>query len=114
MFTTQGTITTQNKLAVRDGFVEIPDAMRFRQTLKISDVLGAIPGAKLMKETGTWNKWGTGTIQYQSATFPILGSGPQVADELWILLPANQDDANPTPTDWYQVLRTLAATKTIV
>lgn len=114
MFTVQGTITTQNKLAVRDGFVEIPDAMRFRQTLTVADVLALIPGSRVTKETFSWSNEGNGALQYMSSTFPALGDGPSVTDELWILLPANTDNANPTPTDWYQVLRTAAAAKVVV
>ena len=112
MFTTQGTITTQNKLAVRDGFVEIPDAMRFRQTLTVAEVLALIPGSRLAKETFSWPV-GTDPASFISSTFPALGTGVGVTDELWIHLPAYTVNTNPTPTDWYQVLRTAAAAKIV-
>jgi hypothetical protein len=109
MFSTQNTITTQNMLAVRDGFVEIPDAMRFRQTMTVAAVLALIPGSTVVKLTYAHSKDLGSTVQYMSTTFPILGTGLGITDELWILLPANQDDKNPTPTDWYQTLRDAAA-----
>lgn len=110
MFSTQ--ISIQDKLAVRDGFVEIPDAMRFRQTLTVADVLAAIPGSKLAKETYSWPKV-VPPVVFTSTSFPALGTGLGVTDELWILLPAFDKSANPTSTDWYQVLRTAAAAKVV-
>jgi hypothetical protein len=110
MFSTQNTITTQNKLAIRDGFVEIPDAMRFRTTITVAAALALIPGSSVVKQTYAHNKDLGSTVQLMTSKYPFLGDGPNIADELWLLLPANQDDANPTPTDWYQVLRDAAAT----
>ena len=112
MFTTQGVITTQNKLAVRDGFVEIPNSMKSRQKLTISEVLALVPGSKVAKETYSW-PLNVGSVGFMSTTFPILGTGLGVTDELWILLPANTDNQNPTPTDWYGVLRTAAEAKVV-
>lgn len=114
MFSTQNTITTQNKLAIRDGFVEIPDAMRFRQTITVAAALALIPGSVVVKQTYATNKFDTlTTVQLMGPNYPILGDGPLVADELWLLLPANQDDKNPTPMDWYQILRNAAATTVV-
>lgn len=110
MFSTHSTITTQNKLAIRDGFVEIPDVMRFRQTITVAAALALIPGSVVVKETYAAKNFHSLThVQTMGANYPILGSGPLVADELWLLLPPNQDDADPTPTDWYQILRNAAA-----
>lgn len=116
MFSTQSTITTQNKLAIRDGFVEIPDAMRFRQTITVAAALALVPGSMVVKQTyATMNFLGSqAQVQTMGPNYPILGDGPLVADELWFLLPANQDDKNPTPTDWYQVLRNAAATTVVI
>lgn len=91
MFSTQ--ISIQNKLAVRDGFVEIPDAMRFRQALTRDEVLVLIPGSVAKRESS---------------------SKYRISDEEWIELPAYDKAVDPTPTDWYQTLRTAAAAKTIV
>jgi hypothetical protein len=110
MFSTQSTITTQNKLAIRDGFVEIPDAMRFRQTITVAAALLLVPGSVVVKQTYAARNYLGGAIQVMGPNYPILGDGPLVADQLWLLLPAYQDDKNPTPTDWYQVLRDAAAT----
>ena len=86
MFSIQ--VSIQDKLAVRDGYVEVPDAMRFRQTLTKAAVLALIPGSVAKRESST---------RYR------------ITDEEWIELPAFDKSANPTPTDWYQVLRTAAA-----
>lgn len=88
MFSTQ--ISIQNKLAVRDGFVEIPDAMRFRQTLTKDEVLALIPGSVAKRETCT---------KYI------------ISDEEWIELPVYLTSAHQT--DWYQTLRTAAAAKIV-
>lgn len=107
MFSIRNTITTQNRLAIRDGFVEIPDAMRFRQTVKVSAALAAVPGSSVVKLTYAHSKDLESTVVVMSSSFPILGTGLGIADELWFQLPVTQDGTNQT--DWYQVLRDTAA-----
>lgn len=88
MFSTP--ISIQNKLVVRDGFVEIPDAMRFRQTLTEAEVLALIPGSVSKRETST---------RYI------------ISDEKWIELPVYDRSAHQP--DYYQTLRTAAAAKIV-
>jgi len=87
MFSTP--INIQNKLAVRDGYVEIPDAMRYRQAVTVAQALAAIPGSVVKRESST---------QYK------------LSDQKWIELPAYGRSASQT--DWYQTLRALAASNT--
>lgn len=87
MFSTP--INIQNKLAVRDGYVEIPDAMRYRQAVTVAQALAAIPGSVRRRETS---------------------SKYIISDQEWIELPAY--DRSASQTDWYQTLRTLAASNT--
>lgn len=113
MFSIQNTITTQNRLAIRDGFVEIPDAMRFRQKLTVEDALAVVPGATIAKLTFAHLNEDDSNVVLVSDFYPFLGGGPSITDEWWFMLPKNLDNANPTPTDWYQVLRTAAAAKLV-
>jgi len=83
-------INIQRKLAVINGFVEIPDGQRtLRTRLTVDDVLALIPGA----------------------TASRIGLAPsQIHDQQWIFLPEydRQADTQP-PADWFQILRDAAS-----
>lgn len=97
MFSTSISITY--KLAVRDGYVEVPDGLLYRYGVPVdsahmvpfSQVLTLIPGSKVTRESKNPSR---------------------ISDELWVELPAFDRSQNPSPTDWYRTLRTagLAAT----
>lgn len=96
MFSTPIGITY--KLAVRDGYVEVPDGLLYRYALPVNknhislaDVFDLIPGSRVKYETNNPSK---------------------ISDQLWVELPAFDKSQRTSPTDWYQTLRTagLAAT----
>jgi hypothetical protein len=97
MFSTPIGITY--KLAVRDGYVEVPDGLLYRYAVPVdsahmvplSQVLTLIPGSKVTRESKNPSR---------------------ISDELWIELPSFDRSQNPSPTDWYQVLRAAGKTAT--
>ena len=77
-------ITITRRLAIINGFVEIPDGQRrFRTSLTAADVLSLIPGSTLERE------------------------GTMVGDQEFILLPAESRQAGPQ-LDYFQILRVAA------
>ena len=76
-------IDIQHKLAVRDGFVEIPDDPVHPATLTVDQVLTLIPGAVRRRQA-------------------FVAS--QIIDQEWIELPAFDRAATPDQ-DFYQILR---------
>lgn len=88
MFTVQ--IDIQYKLAVRDGFVEIPDKPDFRSKLTPDDVLSLI----------------SGSVRKRQAHTPR-----QINDQEWIELPAF-DKFDGASQDFYQIIRDAALAAT--
>lgn len=97
MFSTPISITY--KLAVRDGYVEVPDGLLYRYAVPVdsahmvalSQVLTLIPGSKVTRESKNPSR---------------------ISDQLWVELPAFDRSANPMTTDWYQTLRTAGRSAT--
>lgn len=82
-------IDIERKLAVVNGFVEIPDGQRtLRTKLTPEDVLSLISGSKRIR----------------------IGLAPsRIVDQEWILLPAFDRFADTQPpADWFQILRDAA------
>jgi len=82
-------IDIERKLAVVNGFVEIPDGQRtLRTKLTPEDVLALIPGTRRVR----------------------IGLAPaRIHDQEWIVFPTYDRfaDAQP-PADWFQILRDAA------
>lgn len=95
MFST--TITITHKLAVRDGYVEVPGSEVYAYAVPVdrahmvalSDVLTLIPGSKVRREAHAPSR---------------------IHDQLWVELPAY--DRSGSQTDWYATLRAAALTST--
>ncbi|MEM3097439.1 MAG: hypothetical protein QXU32_01800 [Nitrososphaerales archaeon] len=80
-------INIQYKLAVRNGFVEIPDQPKYSTKLTVDDVLALIPGSVRRRQVHTANR---------------------LIDQEWVELPAF-DKADGPASDYYKTLRTAAA-----
>lgn len=80
-------INIQHKLAVRNGFVEIPDQPKYSTKLTVDDVLALIPGSVRKRQTH---------------------SAMQIIDQEWIELP-DFERADGVASDYYQALREAAA-----
>lgn len=97
MFSTPISITY--KLAVRDGYVEVPDGIIYRYAVPVDSahmvpftkVLTLIPGSTVTRESKNPSR---------------------ISDQLWVELPAFDRSQNPSPTDWYQTLRNAGAAAT--
>lgn len=96
MFSTPISITY--KLAVRDGYVEVPDGLLYRYAIPVdkshislADVLTLITGSKVVYETRNPSK---------------------ISDQLWVELPAFDKSNRTSPTDWYRTLRTAGSSAT--
>ena len=76
-------IDIQHKLAVRNGYVEIPDDFVHRASLTVEQVLALIPGAVRKRQVGV---------------------SQMIHDQEWIELPAF-DKADGPADDYYQILR---------
>ena len=79
----QTLINIERKLAVRNGFVEIPDGPLLRTSLTPEEVLSTIPGSKRIR----------------------IGLAPsRIVDQEWIILPAF-DRFDGAPEDFFEILR---------
>ena len=83
------TINIELKLAVINGFVEIPDGQRtLRTKLTPADVLDLIPG---------------------SSTTRLWDGNSRIVHQEWIVLPQyDRSSTTRPPEDWYQILRDAA------
>jgi hypothetical protein len=72
-----------HKLAVRNGFVEIPDDFVHRVSIPVTLALSLIPGSVRKHQVGV---------------------AKRIIDQEWIELPAF-DKADGPAQDWYQILR---------
>jgi len=81
-------ISIERKLAVINGFVEIPDGQRtLRSKLTPEDVLDLIPGSSRIR----------------------VGLASRIVDQEWIVLPAYDRFADAQPADdFFQILRDAA------
>lgn len=83
-------INIERKLAVINGFVEIPDGQRtLRTKLTPEDVVALIPGSRIIR----------------------LGKAPsRIVDQEWVVLPAYERSSSPQPPDdYFAILRAAAS-----
>lgn len=76
-------IDIQQKLAVRNGFVEIPDDLVHKTSITVEEALALIPGAVRRRQVGV---------------------ARLIHDQEWIELPV-YDKADGPALDYYQILR---------
>jgi hypothetical protein len=89
-------ITIRRRLAVINGFVEVPDGqLRFRTSLRPADVLAIIPAATYVRRS-PWNPR-QGVLQL---------------DQQFIVLPDEGSTAGPA-MDYFELLRQAAATNPV-
>lgn len=100
-------IDIEKKLAVVNGFVEIPDGQRtLRTKLTPLDVLDLIPGSTLIRLSPHSS---VGEITIVDPTAVSISGGARQQNRLFVKLPAFNRLDGP-PTDWFAVLRAAAMT----
>jgi len=98
-------IGIRRKLAVTNGFVDIPDGQRFLRTkLTALDVLGLIPGSTLIR-MGARNSSMASIQVLDPTSYNLRGSG-RMGERLYIQLP--EYDRLDGPVDWFTFLRAVA------
>lgn len=98
-------INVERKLAVINGFVEIPDGQfNLRTKLTPDDVLALIPGSKLIRLSPYSNSEQVISISVNPST--AFGVVKKIS-RLFIKLPPF-DSFTGYPTDWYNTLREAA------
>lgn len=98
-------INVEKKLAVVNGFVEIPDGQRtLRTKLTPLDVIDLIPGSTLIRLSP--HSAVDEIIVLDPTAVTISGSARQ-QNRLFVKLPA-YDRLDGPPTDWFAVLRAAA------
>lgn len=99
-------INVEKKLAVVNGFVEIPDGQRTLKTkLTPLDVIDLIPGSTLIRLSPHSSI--SEIIVLDPTAVSISGSARQ-QNRLFVKLPA-YDRLDGPPTDWFALLRVAAA-----
>lgn len=99
-------IDVERKLAVVNGFVEIPDGQRtLRTKLTPLDVLALIPGSTLVRLSPDSP---VGEIQILDPTAVSISGSSRQNNRLFVRLPTF-DRLDGPPEDWFSLLRTAAA-----
>jgi len=99
-------IGIERKLAVVNGFVEIPDGARTMRTkLTPLDVLALIPGSTLVRLSPDSP---VGEIQILDPTAVSISGSSRQNNRLFVKLP-NHDRLVGPPEDWFSLLRAAAS-----
>lgn len=99
-------IDIEKKLAVVNGFVEIPDGQRtLRTKLTPLDVLSLIPGSTLIRLSPHSS---VSEITVLDPTAVTISGAAREQNRLFVKLPA-YDRLAGFPQDWFALLRTAAA-----
>jgi hypothetical protein len=99
-------IDIERKLAVVNGFVEIPDGQRtLRTKLTPLDVLDLIPGSTLIRLSPHSS---VDEITVLDPTAVSINGAARQQNRLFVKLPA-YDRLDGAPDDWFALLRTAAA-----
>lgn len=98
-------INVERKLAVVNGFVEIPDGQQtLRTKLTPIDVLNLIPGSTLIRLSPYS---GITEIEVLDPTAVTISGGAREQNRLFVRLPAHDRMTGP-PEDWFAILRAAA------
>lgn len=99
-------VNIERKLAVINGFVEIPDGHRtLRTTLTPLDVLHLIPGSTLIR-TSPYSP--IEEIEVLDITAVSISGSARQQNRLFVKLPA-YDRLDGPPEDWFSILRAAAS-----